>query len=80
MKFFIDSCDVKEIAELNELGLVDGVTTKSTTIAGLLSPKTTEELHNELANCNPSYLRASQYITTKPRWMRSAEETAVVEA
>ena len=27
MKFFVDTADVKEIKELNALGLVDGVTT-----------------------------------------------------
>ena len=27
MKFFVDSADVNEIGELNDLGLVDGVTT-----------------------------------------------------
>ena len=33
MKFFIDTADVKEIREANELGLVDGVTTNPTLIA-----------------------------------------------
>ncbi len=27
MKFFVDTADVEEIRELNDLGLVDGVTT-----------------------------------------------------
>jgi transaldolase len=27
MKFFVDTADVKEIQELNDLGLLDGVTT-----------------------------------------------------
>lgn len=33
MKFFIDSADLKEIQELNETGLVDGVTTNPSLIA-----------------------------------------------
>ncbi|RVN99750.1 fructose-6-phosphate aldolase, partial [Sinorhizobium meliloti] len=27
MKFFVDTADVKDIRELNDLGLLDGVTT-----------------------------------------------------
>lgn len=33
MKFFVDTADVKEIRELNDLGLVDGVTTNPSLIA-----------------------------------------------
>lgn len=33
MKFFVDSADVEEISELNETGLVDGVTTNPSLIA-----------------------------------------------
>jgi len=32
MKFFVDSADVAAIAELNDLGMVDGVTTNPTLI------------------------------------------------
>ncbi len=32
MKFFVDTADVKEIRELNELGLIDGVTTNPSLI------------------------------------------------
>jgi len=32
MKFFVDTADIKEIRELNELGLVDGVTTNPSLI------------------------------------------------
>ena len=32
MKFFVDTADVKEIRELNELGLLDGVTTNPSLI------------------------------------------------
>lgn len=32
MKFFVDSADIKEIRELNDLGLVDGVTTNPSLI------------------------------------------------
>lgn len=34
MKFFIDSADIEQIRELNEIGLVDGVTTNPSIIAG----------------------------------------------
>ena len=33
MKFFVDNADVSEIQKLNELGIVDGVTTNPTLIA-----------------------------------------------
>lgn len=33
MKFFVDTADVNDIRELNELGLIDGVTTNPTLIA-----------------------------------------------
>ena len=32
MKFFVDTADIKEIRELNELGLLDGVTTNPSLI------------------------------------------------
>lgn len=32
MKFFVDTADVKDIRELNDLGLVDGVTTNPSLI------------------------------------------------
>ena len=32
MKFFVDTADVKEIRELNDLGLLDGVTTNPSLI------------------------------------------------
>ena len=32
MKFFVDTADIKEIKELNDLGLVDGVTTNPSLI------------------------------------------------
>lgn len=33
MKFYLDTCDIAEITALNELGLVDGITTNPTIIA-----------------------------------------------
>ena len=32
MKFFVDTADIKEIKELNDLGLLDGVTTNPSLI------------------------------------------------
>jgi len=47
MKFFIDTADVKEIREANELGLVDGVTTNPSLIAK--SGRKFEEVIKEIA-------------------------------
>ena len=33
MKFFIDTADVTEIKKLNDIGIVDGVTTNPTIVA-----------------------------------------------
>ncbi len=33
MKFFVDTADIKDIRELNDLGLLDGVTTNPSLIA-----------------------------------------------
>jgi len=38
MKFFVDTADVDAIAELNDLGMVDGVTTNPSIILPKLSP------------------------------------------
>ena len=32
MKFFVDTADIKAISELNEMGMVDGVTTNPSLI------------------------------------------------
>jgi len=47
MKFFIDTADVREIREANELGLVDGVTTNPSLIAR--SGRRFEEVIKEIA-------------------------------
>jgi transaldolase len=47
MKFFIDTADVQEIREANELGLVDGVTTNPSLIAK--SGRRFEEVIKEIA-------------------------------
>jgi transaldolase len=48
MKFFVDTADVEAIAELNELGMVDGVTTNPSLI--LKSGRDILEVTREIAN------------------------------
>ena len=48
MKFFVDTADVKEIRELNDLGLVDGVTTNPSLI--LKSGRDIIEVTKEICN------------------------------
>ena len=48
MKFFVDTADVKEIRELNELGLLDGVTTNPSLI--LKSGRDIREVTKEICD------------------------------
>ncbi|MCE8422288.1 fructose-6-phosphate aldolase, partial [Rhodovulum sulfidophilum] len=48
MKFFVDSADVAAIAELNALGMVDGVTTNPSLI--LKSGRNILEVTKEICN------------------------------
>ena len=48
MKFFIDTTDIEELKEFNEMGLVDGVTTNPTLIAN--SGKNYKELLGAICN------------------------------
>ena len=48
MKFFIDTAEVKDIIELNKLGIVDGVTTNPSLI--LKSGKNMVEVIKEISN------------------------------
>ena len=46
MKFFVDTADVKDIRELNDLGLLDGVTTNPSLI--LKSGRDIKEVTKEI--------------------------------
>ena len=48
MKFFVDTADVDQIAELNELGMVDGVTTNPSLI--MKSGRDIKEVTREICN------------------------------
>jgi transaldolase len=56
MKFFVDSADTKAIAELNELGLVDGVTTNPSLI--LKSGRDILEVTREICDMIPGPVSA----------------------
>ena len=43
MKFFVDTADVEAIAELNDLGMVDGVTTNPSLIAKVFTTLAREQ-------------------------------------
>ena len=53
---------------------VDGISTTCTAMDHTRRTRTADEVHNELAACNPVYQEASGYLTTTPRWMRTLEE------
>ena len=51
MKFFVDTADIEAIRELNDLGLLDGVTTNPSLIAK--SGRDIQEVLEEIWNDNP---------------------------
>ena len=72
MKFFIDSCDVKEIAELHELGLVDGVTTNPSLIA--YSGRSFHEVIKEICEIVKTSVSAEVIAADFEGMMREAGE------
>jgi transaldolase len=71
MKFFVDSADVKEIRELNELGLVDGVTTNPSLI--LKSGGNISEVTKEICSIVKGPVSAEVVATEYAEMMREAE-------
>lgn len=63
MKFFVDTADVKEIRELNELGLLDGVTTNPSLIlkAGRDIKEVTREICEIVAGPVSAEVTAMEY-------------------
>ena len=70
MKFFVDSADVKEIRELAELGLVDGVTTNPSLI--LKSGGSIAEATREICSIVPGPVSAEVVATDYEGMMREA--------
>lgn len=71
MKFFVDTADVKEIRELAELGLVDGVTTNPSLI--LKSGGSIVEVTREICSLVDGPVSAEVVATDYDGMMREAE-------
>ena len=71
MKFFVDTADVKEIRELNDLGLVDGVTTNPSLI--LKSGGKIAEVTKQICDIVEGPVSAEVVATEYKEMMREAE-------
>ena len=71
MKFFVDTADTKEIRELNELGLLDGVTTNPSLI--LKSGGNIAEVTKEICSIVDGPVSAEVVATEYAEMMREAE-------
>ena len=76
MKFFVDTADVKEIRELAELGLVDGVTTNPSLI--LKSGVSIVEVTKEICALVDGPVSAEVVATDYDGMMREAEALAAI--
>ncbi|MBA3446975.1 MAG: fructose-6-phosphate aldolase [Pseudaminobacter sp.] len=71
MKFFVDTADVKEIRELNDLGLLDGVTTNPSLI--LKSGGSIAEVTREICDIVEGPVSAEVVATEYKEMMREAD-------
>ncbi|RST88405.1 fructose-6-phosphate aldolase [Aquibium carbonis] len=71
MKFFVDTADTKEIRELNELGLLDGVTTNPSLI--LKSGGNIAEVTREICSIVEGPVSAEVVATDYAEMMREAD-------
>jgi transaldolase len=71
MKFFVDTADVKEIRDLNDLGLVDGVTTNPSLI--LKSGGKISEVTRQICDIVEGPVSAEVVATEYKEMMREAE-------
>jgi len=71
MKFFVDTADVKEIRELHELGLLDGVTTNPSLI--LKAGRDIKEVTKEICDIVPGPVSAEVVSTEFREMMREAD-------
>lgn len=76
MKFFVDTADVKEIKELYELGLVDGVTTNPSLI--LKSGGKIADVTKEICSIVPGPVSAEVVSTSYDDMMREAKILAKI--
>jgi len=76
MKFFLDTADAKEIRELAELGLVDGVTTNPSLI--LKSGGSIVEVTKEICSLVDGPVSAEVVATDYDGMMREAEALAAI--
>jgi transaldolase len=76
MKFFVDTADVKEIRELNELGLLDGVTTNPSLI--LKSGGNIAEVTREICDIVEGPVSAEVVATGYEEMMREAAVLAKI--
>src|SRR5690606_33052243 len=71
MKFFVDTADVKEIRELNELGFLDGVTTNPSLI--LKAGRDIKEVTKEICDIVDGPVSAEVVSTDYKDMMREAD-------
>ena len=71
MKFFVDTADIKEIRELNDLGLLDGVTTNPSLI--LKSGGSIVEVTKEICSIVDGPVSAEVVATEYAQMMREAD-------
>jgi transaldolase len=74
LKFFIDTANIKEIREANELGLIDGVTTNPSLVAK--EGKDFLDLLDEICNIVDGPISAEVVSTDAPGMLREARELA----
>ena len=76
MKFFVDTADLDEIRELNETGLLDGVTTNPSLMAKT-GKKIVDVIGQSVRSCRARYRRKLRRPTMRPCskkaavWLRS---------
>lgn len=76
MKFFVDTADIKEIKELNDLGLLDGVTTNPSLI--LKSGGSITDVTKEICSVVEGPVSAEVVATEYKQMMREAEVLAKI--
>ena len=76
MKFFVDTADVKEIRELNDLGLLDGVTTNPSLI--LKSGRKIAEVTREICDIVAGPVSAEVTATEYAEMMKEAKILAKI--
>ena len=76
MKFFVDTADVKDIRELSEVGLVDGVTTNPSLI--MKSGRNYEEVTKEICDIVEGPVSAEVTATDFDGMMRQADSLSKI--